>query len=133
MRFHLEYVALGMVMTSACGRSSPQVRRVCTLIGCESGTTVHLPTLPPSPFRIEVRSPGEDDVAYVYECGATTRCRQDVFFPNLIADHLFVVVSAAGRSRETEIIQIGYASSRPNGPHCEPDCRTAVITAQIPE
>ena len=106
---------------------------VCTLVGCDSGTTVHLAALPSGPFQIAVRFPGVHDVAYIYDCGPNAECRQDVFFPGLVAFRLYVTVTAAGRTRVTEVWQIPYTSSRPNGPHCEPECRRATITAQIPE
>jgi hypothetical protein len=41
-------------------------------------------------------------------------------------------VTAGGASRDTEITQVTYTSHRPNGPSCPPDCRTAVVTAQVP-
>ena len=59
-------------------------------------------------------------------------CQQDVFFIGLIADRLFVRVTAATGSVLTEIANVPYVSSRPNGPHCDPDCRQATVTVQVP-
>lgn len=105
---------------------------VCTLIGCESGITVHLASLPNGPFRVDVKPSGANDVAYVYECSDAAQCRQDIFFAGLITDHLTVTVQVGAASRDTEAVQVQYASHRPNGPNCEPDCRTATVTAQVP-
>ena len=132
MRFPFEVVALTAFVTIACSHNPPQLTRVCTLIGCSSGTIVHLAALPSGPFRIEVRSPGSQDVAYVSECGPASACRQDVFFPDLVADRLSITVKAGGSSRETEVSDIHYENSHPNGPDCPPDCRRAVITVPIP-
>lgn len=132
MRFHFQVLALTASVTIACSHNPPQLTRVCTLIGCTSGTIVHLAALPSGPFRIEVRFPDSEDVASIYECGPATACRQDVFFPELVAYHLFITVKAGGSSRETEVFDIHYESSHPNGPDCPPDCRRAVITAPIP-
>jgi hypothetical protein len=104
----------------------------CTLIGCESGVTVQLSALPSQPFRVELRASG-GDVAYVFDCTAdSSRCRQDIFFPGLIAERLFVTVRVGTASRVTEIAQVTYARRRPNGPSCPPDCATANVTAAIP-
>jgi hypothetical protein len=109
------------------------VTTVCTLIGCDGGITVHLASLPNGPFRVELRPPGAQGASYVFERGsAAVPCRQDIFFADLIADHLFATVTAGGASRDTEITQVRYTSHRPNGPSCPPDCRTAVVTAQVP-
>jgi len=106
--------------------------RVCTLLGCQSGVTVHLPALPSQPFRIEVRT-SPSDVAYIFDCTDDNhRCRQDIFFPGLIADRLFVTVRVGTASRETEVVQVTYAHSHPNGPNCPPDCQTADVSAALP-
>ena len=120
--------ALGLLVAIRC--SSPT--RVCTLIGCESGVRVHLSALPSQPFRVEIGTPGSD-VAYVFDCtDDISRCRQDIFFPDLIADRLFVTVHVGTASRVTEIVQVTYTHSRPNGPNCSPDCQTADVIAAIP-
>jgi hypothetical protein len=93
---------------------------------------VHLSTLPSQPFAVEIRT-GGDDVAYVFDCTADTRhCRQDIFFPGLIAERLLVTVRVGAASRATEIAQVPYQHFQPNGPNCGPDCQSAVVTAEIP-
>jgi len=55
-----------------------------------------------------------------------------MFFADLIADRLLITVTAAGASRDTEIAMVTYTSHRPNGPNCAPDCRTAIVNADVP-
>ncbi|HKW03058.1 MAG TPA: hypothetical protein VJN96_24745, partial [Vicinamibacterales bacterium] len=98
----------------------------------DSGVRVHLSALPSQPFRVEIGTPGSN-VAYVFDCtGDSSQCRQDIFFPDLIADHLFITVRVGTASRVTEIVQVSYKHSHPNGPNCAPDCLTADVTAAIP-
>lgn len=105
---------------------------VCTLIGCNSGVRLHLSALPSQPFRVEITT-RDSQVAYVFDCTTdATRCRQDIFFPDLIADRLVVTVIVGTASRRTEIAPLTYVRSRPNGPRCEPECRMANVSAPIP-
>ena len=108
------------------------VTDVCTLIGCTSGVRVHLAALPSQPFRVEITTDGSE-VAYVFDCTAdSSRCRQDIMFPDLIAVRLAVTVRVGATSRRTDIAPLVYQHSRPNGPHCAPECQTADVTAYIP-
>jgi hypothetical protein len=128
------FVLLAALISVDCSRSAPRAVGVCTLLGCYDGIIVHLAAMPSGPFQIEARPTGaEGATAYVYKCDQALPCQQDVFFSNLIADHIFVTVLTAGHRRETEIFPISYTTSHPNGPHCEPACRRATVTAQIPE
>ena len=118
-----------LALLLACCRAATDV---CTLIGCTSGVRVHLSALPAQPFRIEITTNG-NDVAYVFDCTTdSSRCRQDVFFPDLIAVRLTVTVRVGTATRQTEIAPLIYKHSRPNGPNCEPDCQAADVTAFIP-
>ena len=120
--------AIGLLVTMGCS----ELTKVCTLIGCDSGVRVHLSALPSQPFRVDIGTPGSD-VAYVFDCtNDSSRCRQDILFPDLIADHLFITVHVGAASRVTEIVQVTYTHSRPNGPNCSPDCQTADVIAAIP-
>jgi hypothetical protein len=121
-------ISAGALSSIACSG----VTTVCTLIGCESGITVHLASLPSGPFRVDVKPRGAGDVAYVFECSDAMHCRQDIFFAGLITDYVVVTVHVGAATRDTEVVQVQYTSHRPNGPNCEPDCRTATVTAQIP-
>jgi hypothetical protein len=121
-----------VVLTIDCSHSAPPAR-VCTLDACNSGIMVHLSELPSGPFRIEMRPATSEGTSYVFECGSTQPCRQDVFFSSMIADRVFItVVSGRGR-RETEIPLVSYSADRPNGPHCDPECQGATVTAQVPK
>ena len=128
MRRRLRCVSMGFLAVIGCS----DVTRVCTSVGCTSGVTVHLTVLPSQPFRVEVSAPGSD-VLYVFDCTDNgSRCRQDILFPDLIADHLLVTVHVGSASRATEIMQVTYTHSHPNGPSCPPDCQTADVTAATP-
>ncbi len=123
----------GMLLLAMLSSCSAIFESGCTLIGCESGVTVHLIVHPTAAFRVEVfaRSPDQQP-AYVFDCPNANQCGQDIFFPGLVADHLFVRVWVGTSSRITEITQVEYHSSRPNGSDCPPDCRQATITADVP-
>ena len=118
-------LAAPLVVLLGCSLvDSPQV---CTLIGCESGLTVTLETLPPGAFKIEVYGLSADvQPAYVYECSVAP-CSQTVFFPGLILERGSVRVTSSAGSKLTGI-RPTYRTYRPNGPNCPPDCRQATVT-----
>jgi hypothetical protein len=132
MRIRWPGIARVLTYIDLSGIACSGLTTVCTLLGCESGVTVHLASLPGGPFRVEVRPRGAGDAVYVFECNVGASCRQVVFFAGLITDYLVVTVKVAGAVRDTEITQVTYVSHRPNGPNCEPDCRTASVIAQVP-
>jgi hypothetical protein len=106
----------------------------CTTIGCTSGLTVHLPVLPAGAYTIEIFLAGISGggPALAYTCAGGPQCTQDVFFSDIVINHATVRVATAVGSRITEIPTVTYETSRPNGPHCAPECRNATITAQLP-
>ena len=105
----------------------------CTLIGCSDGVTVHLTSLPAGPYRVEILvGSGPGGVSYAYDCAGGSACLQDIFFPELVLDRIIVRVTTPLGTRDTEIANPVYASSRPNGPDCPPLCRQALVTAQPP-
>jgi hypothetical protein len=118
---------------ASCGIVGPSADKVCTLIGCSSGLTVHLAARPVGTYRVEVFSsyPGQQP-AYIYECSAIATCPQDIFFQDLIVDHPFVRVTTSVGTRTTEVTKVPYADFYPNGAHCGPPCRNATITVEIP-
>lgn len=125
------YISAALSLTS-CGVLG--LTGDCTAIGCTSGLTVHLPVLPAGAYTIEVLVAGTGDggPTYAYTCAGGPQCRQDVFFPELVLSHPIVRVTTSVGSRLTEIPNLTYETSRPNGPDCAPECRTATITAQLP-
>jgi hypothetical protein len=106
--------------------------RVCSLVGCESGLTVHLASLPSGPFRVEVRPSGAYDVVYVFECTSSANCRQEIFFAGLVSTHVEITVKTGIGSRTTESQFLTYTHFQPNGPECEPDCQRADMTVPVP-
>ena len=133
MNVRAPVLSCALLTTFACGHSAPEARKVCTLDGCHGGIMVHLTRLPSGPFRIEMRPAAAEGTTYVYECGPTLPCRQNVFFPNMIADRVVITVVTGARSRETEIPQVVYTAYRPNGPGCEPQCQRASVTVEVPD
>jgi len=125
----LRLVGFAAIAAAGCA----EITEGCTLIGCNSGLTVHLTSLPASPFRIEVRTPASVGTAYVFECnGTTVPCQPDVFFGDLIAERLFVTVIVGSASRETEFDQVTYTQTFPNGRRCGGACQNAIVTADVP-
>ena len=120
--------ALGL---TACGSLTGE--RACTLIGCESGLTVHLATLPAAPFRVEVAPrAGVGQPVYVYECATSAACGPNLFFPGFIAEQVVVTVRVGAAARTTTISQVTYERFRPNGPDCPPECLQSTVTAEVP-
>jgi len=118
---------------TSCGVVSPDKVTVCTLIGCVSGLTVHLSSRPAGTYRVEVfaESPGQQP-AYMYECTVVANCAQDILFQDLIADRPIVRVTTTTGSRTTELPQVNYTVTYPNGERCGPTCRHATVTVEVP-
>jgi hypothetical protein len=105
----------------------------CTLIGCTDGITVHLTTLPTGPYRVEILvGNGPGGLSYAYDCAGGSACLKDIFFPELVLARIIVRVTTPLGTRDTEIANPVYTTSRPNGPDCSPICRQASVTAQLP-
>ena len=124
---------LVLLATTACGVISSNDEKVCTLIGCNSGLTVHLNTKPAGTYKVEVfpLSPNQQP-AYVYECSNVSSCQQDIFFASLIVSHPFVRITTSAGTKTVEIPTVNYVTSRPNGPGCDPECRQATVNVDIP-
>ena len=122
-----------LAVAAACGIFGPRGDKVCTLIGCDSGLTVHLNTKPAGTYRVEVFARGPDQQpAYVYDCSTAGICQQDIFFSGLIVDHPFIRVTTTVGTKLVEITTVTYVSSYPNGPDCGPPCRNATVNVDIP-
>ena len=105
----------------------------CTLIGCTDGITVRLTALPTGPYRVEILvGSGPGGPSYAYDCAGGSACLQDIFFPELVLNSIIVRVTTPLGTRDTEIANPVYETSRPNGPDCPPLCRQASVTAQLP-
>lgn len=109
--------------------------RVCTEIGCSSGLTVELAAAAGGPFKVEVLPlPGGNpiDGEHVYECPGGPTCTQEVFFAGMVATDFMVRVTTTTGVRTTSFHDIEYATVRPNGPGCDPECQQARVVALLP-
>jgi hypothetical protein len=68
----------------------------------------------------------------MYACAGGPGCQQDIFFPELVLEHIIVRVTTSLGSMNTEIANPVYTTSRPNGPDCPPVCRQILVNAQLP-
>lgn len=126
-RHLLLLLPLSLLLCAACTPESEAT--ACTLIGCESGVTVQLATLPSAPFAVELTPAGGPST--IKECVTAEACGSELFFSGVSADSVTVTVrSAAGES--TTRAKAEYAVSRPNGPQCDPECRQARVKATVP-
>lgn len=119
---------LSLLALTACDSDKIMV---CTLLGCQGGLTVHLSNLPTTPFRVELVVAGSDQVMQVYDCTASRRCSQDVFFPDVRSPVVSVTVRVGAASR-TSAVQPVYSKFQPNGPTCEPTCENATVIVDTP-
>ena len=123
---------LVILATMGCGVLSPD-DKTCTLIGCNSGLTVHLNTKPAGTYKVEVFPLSlNQQPSYVYECSTVSNCQQDIFFAGLIVSHPFVRVTTSTGTKTVEILSVNYVTSRPNGPGCDPECKQATVNVDIP-
>ena len=125
-------LALALIV-AGCGDDSLNDIRVCTDIGCSSGLTVRLASKPVGTYKVEVfaAAPDQQPVS-VYECTTVASCQQNVFFPSFVPTHPYVRVTSAAGTRLTEITQVIYQSTYPNGRDCPDECRNASVDVSIP-
>lgn len=127
-------LALSLMLSSGCGRGEPDLARdgparACTMIGCENGVTVQLAGAPAIPFSVELTPLG--GAATIKECVTAQACGTDLFFQGVSADSVTVkVTSPAGES--VTRAKAEYATTRPNGPQCDPECRQARVSVSVP-
>jgi hypothetical protein len=124
---------LALLLCAACGgageEEDPPAAVACTMIGCESGVTVQLSSLPAVPFSVELTPAG--GAATLKECVASDACGTELFFSGVSADSVTIkVTSGAGES--VTRARAEYATTRPNGPQCDPECRQARVAASVP-
>jgi len=101
---------------------------ICTLVDCDSGLFVQLAQTPTGPYRIEVFS-GEDTPDHVFDCENPSLCYPKFidYTPELVKIR---VTTSAGTREQTA--KPKYSVWRPNGPHCEPACKSATVTVALP-
>ena len=105
----------------------------CTAIGCVDQLVIHFATIPTAPVRVELRERSPtDSVVRSYGCNDALSCLTGPVFSDFTPKQLFVTVITSAGTRTTEIRNIKYTEYRPNGPHCDPICRSAALTVDVP-
>jgi hypothetical protein len=101
----------------------------CTLIGCESGLTVHLQGAPQGPWSITVSSQG---TTFGKDCAAGGNCGGMMFFENFLHDLVTVTVERNGSSVTYQNLAPTKTTVQPNGPRCAPTCNQHSLTVSPP-
>ena len=106
-------------------------------MGCAETSTVRLTSLPTEPYRVEllVLLPGAQQPFDAHECDGGSSCRQEIFFTPLTPltlSHLSVRVTTVAGSVVTEVPNVDYVKTFPNGRSCGPTCLNATVTADVP-
>ena len=124
-------VALGLSALSSCSIFAPVD---CTLIGCapDGSLTVRLASLPTGPYSVELRVPGTEQSFHVYECDGGPSCHHHIHSPRLNLRHVSIRVTTAAGSVVTNILDVEYERTWPNGHHCPPPCVNATVIAAVP-
>jgi hypothetical protein len=116
-------LALAATLGAGCGEAGP----TCTLIGC-LGLVVDVTGAPAqTPVSVVVTAP--DGSTRSGTCTPTTGACP-VFFADYSPATVTIRVSAGTRTTEVTT-QPMYDVTRPNGPSCPPECRTARVTLAL--
>ena len=117
----LAIAVLAMTLSSC----DPDERlQACTLIGCESGLRVVLTTPPAAPYRVEAYVPGSA-VRQMRQCNTGGTC--DITFVDFTPAQVTIEVITTADTVRRDAAP-AYQISRPNGPQCDPECRSATVT-----
>lgn len=97
--------------------------RACTLIGCYDGLSVTVPSAAAVPFRVEayVASGG---ARYAQTCNAAPCV---AFFPAFLPQTVTIAVITGTDTASRRFAPV-YTVTRPNGPGCDPECRSGSVT-----
>ncbi|MDE0248199.1 MAG: hypothetical protein OXU69_00115 [Gemmatimonadota bacterium] len=128
-RRSLFLVALGLGALSGCSIFAPVD---CTLIGCINGLTVGLTSPPTGPYSVELHVPGAEEPFHVYECDGGPSCHHYIHSPRLNLKHVSITVTTVAGSVVTDVPNVEYQRTWPNGRHCPPPCVQATVTAEVP-
>ncbi len=121
---------LGLGALSGCSIFAPHD---CTLIGClPGGLAVRLTSLPSGPYSVELRVPGAEQPFHVYECDGSSSCDHFIHSPRLNLRHVSIRVTTSAGSVVTDVPNVEYKRTWPNGRHCPPPCVNATVTAEVP-
>jgi hypothetical protein len=108
----------------ACNVVGP---RACTLIGCTGLVVEVTGAASLTPVTVVVTAP--DGSTRSATCTSTTGVCP-VSFPDFTPANLTMRVSSGTQSTELTV-QPAYELSRPNGPECPPECRSARVTVAL--
>ena len=116
-------VALLLAALYACGGSGDETQ-ACTAASCRSGLGVTLTNPPATAYRVEATANGETTV-HAQDCASGGQCF--IFFTDFIPVRVSISVVTASATVAYDAIPT-YTASRPNGPNCPPECRSATVT-----
>lgn len=119
-------IVLAGAMLVGCSEVYP---RVCTQIGCGAGLTVLFSTVPVGDVHVEALPEGET-TPRTFDCTGSA-CSPGARFLDFSPDHVVVTVTTDAGSKQFDL-RPQYQTSRPNGPRCEPVCRSAQVTVTLP-
>jgi hypothetical protein len=129
--FHNHWLVAGATValaTAGCDDHGPT--RPCTLVDCEvNGLTVRVEGTLPTVYMVTVSSPNEEARSRV--CWTPAHCVGGaVHFAGYSPAEVSITVEWEDGTA-TATAEPTYQVFRPNGPDCEPVCRTATITVQL--
>jgi hypothetical protein len=115
-----------LVFLGGCESTAPTL--ICSQAGCSSQLSVSLQDQPTGAYRVEVQAPG---ISQAVDCPDATRCARDLFFLNVTAEVVTVIVTTE-RGTVRHVVRPTYVSVRPNGPNCTPECWHGRVRVPIP-
>ncbi|MCC6242749.1 MAG: hypothetical protein IT353_07895 [Gemmatimonadaceae bacterium] len=127
MRQYLVALVATILLTS-CNAEPGADGQICTLIGCADGLVVDVGTPPLGPWTIEATPAGQP--ARTFACAAGSQC-SFVRFEGIMQTPITFKVTVGAQMR-TEVLSPVTTTSRPNGPKCDPECRTQRVTLSVP-
>lgn len=124
-------VALGLGALSGCSIFEPEV---CLLRPCArfKGLVVRLTSRPTGPYSVELRVPGAEQPFHLYECDGGPSCHDTIGSPLLHLRHVSIRVTTAAGSVVTDVPNVEYKGTKPNGHACWIPCPNATVTAEVP-
>jgi hypothetical protein len=128
-------ILMGLCGLFACNSNNTSTGQSCTLIGCSSGLNLNLTGKVPNTFELElIPSIGEKRLVQCPAGGSGTIClgEKAILIQNFTPEEVAITVSYDGK-KVTQNFVPSYSDSRPNGPNCEPACKQAQLTINIPD
>lgn len=103
---------------------------------------VRLTSVPTGPYSVEVlvpaRGTGLQHALYAHECAGGSSCPHQFYFsqlfvshPEVFRSHVWVRVTTIAGSLVTEVPNVNYVKTYPNGRRCPPPCPYATVTAEV--